>query len=143
MEASQPAGNFSGGICQEQCTMKPVRRDTLVTRPPITGLSPYNVQFDFKGQLCLDALQISLLSGIYFRQVSRCMFLCCFSFEQEEKRNSDADGHQEVHGSRPNWMMDVLGLNVPRTMSTATQTVQRVRRTASTQTDRIDTEDYT
>ena len=31
--------------------------------------------------------------------------------------------------------MQMLGMTVPRTMSIATQTVQRVRRTASTQTD--------
>ena len=66
------------------------------------------------------------------------IIIVCCSFEQEEKRN-DPESQTESHPVRSNWMIQMLGL--PRTTSTSTQTIQRVRRTASTQTDRVDNEE--
>ena len=68
-----------------------------------------------------------------------------FRFEQEEKRSPSASsgspsGHPENNSLRRN-LMQMLGLTVPRTISTATQTVHRVRRTASTQTDSLGADD--
>lgn len=61
-------------------------------------------------------------------------------FDQEEKRSSSGaagsgSGLNPEPSSLRRDLMQMLGLTVPRTTSTSTQTVHRVRRTASTQTD--------
>ena len=54
---------------------------------------------------------------------------------EEEKKSSTSEGNAPESNSIRRNLMQMLGMTVPRTMSIATQTVQRVRRTASTQTD--------
>ncbi len=57
---------------------------------------------------------------------------CVCSYEEREKANSDVG--EDSNSIRRN-LMHFLGRSVPRTISAATQTVHRVRRTASTQTE--------
>ena len=54
-------------------------------------------------------------------------------------RQAVGDGNQESNSIRRN-LMHMLGLAVPRTISTATQTVHRIRRSASTQTEGLSEE---
>ncbi len=62
-------------------------------------------------------------------------FLFYSDDEKEVKgHHIGADGNTESSHIRRN-LMDMLGLAVPRTISTATQTVHGIRRSASTQTD--------
>ena len=53
--------------------------------------------------------------------------------DHKSARNVEGDG-SESHSIRRN-IMQMLGIAVPSTTSTSTQTIHRLRRTASTQTD--------
>ena len=61
----------------------------------------------------------------------------CSDDEKDHKaaRSVDAEG-SETHSIRRN-IMQMLGIAVPSTTSTSTQTIHRLRRTASTQTDTL------
>ena len=65
------------------------------------------------------------------------MVLVHFFFRDDEKDRKDRTQPSDTNESnsiRRN-LMQMLGIAVPDTTSTATQTVHRIRRTASTQTD--------
>lgn len=64
--------------------------------------------------------------------------VCCRDDEKQVRNQGNDSGsstsNYDNNPSRRN-LMHLLGLTVPRTSSASTQTVHRVRRTASTQTD--------
>ena len=63
------------------------------------------------------------------------LFFACFRDDEKDKKDRPQPNDASESNSIRRNLMQMLGIDVPDTTSTATQTVHRIRRTASTQTD--------